>query len=154
MKVSLIAALSENGVIGVENRLPWNLPEDLKRFRELTTGHPIIMGRKTFESIGRVLSNRRNIIITRNTGYRVVGAEVAHSLEAALALTAQASEVFVIGGAEIYRQALPLGHRLYLTRVHQQIEGDAFFPQWEEKEFRETQREDHPGFSFLVYDRG
>jgi dihydrofolate reductase len=160
MKISLIAALSENRVIGRENRLPWSLPEDLQRFRELTTGHPVILGRKTYESIGRVLPKRQNIIITRNRDYRISGAEVVGSLDEAIARAdASSGEIFIIGGAEIYQQALPRADRLYLTLVHAEVEGDAFFPEWPRERFVEVSREerkgpDHPvAYTFLVFDR-
>jgi dihydrofolate reductase len=157
MRVSLIAAMSETRAIGVENRLPWNLPEDLKRFRELTSGHAVIMGRKTHESIGRLLPNRRNIIISRQPGYRVEGAMVVSSLEGALAACDSGeSEAFVIGGAEIYRLALPRADRLYLTLIHERIPGDAFFPEFDPGAFRETSREEREAstrYSFVVLDR-
>lgn len=143
-RISLIVAMSENRVIGVENRLPWNIPEDLKRFKKITRGHPIVMGRKTFESIGRVLPERTNIVITRDRAYRVEGAAVCHSLDEALDWARRspgADEIFVIGGSEIFRLALPLASRLYLTEVRWPFEGDAFFPSFDEEEYRETLRE-------------
>lgn len=134
--ISLIAALSENHVIGVQNRLPWSLPDDLKRFKRLTSGHPVIMGRKTYESIGRPLPNRENIVISRQPGLAIAGVRTAVSLEAAIQTAEERSElrnpeIFVIGGAEIYRLALPLAERLYLTLIHKTFEGDAHFPDWE-----------------------
>lgn len=124
--VALIVAASENGVIGRDGVMPWRLPSDLKSFRRLTMGRPVIMGRKTFQSIGKALDGRRNMIVSRNRGFAVPGAEVFSSLEAAIS-AAGAGEIFVIGGAEIYRAALALAARIYLTRVHATLEGDATF---------------------------
>jgi len=128
--------MAENGVIGRDNALPWHLPNDLKRFKALTTGHSIIMGRRTFESIGRVLPDRRTIVITRNPEFRAPGAEVAHSLDDALALTEGEDEVFVVGGAELYRTALAQVDRIYLTMVHATVEGDVRFPAWNPAHWR------------------
>jgi dihydrofolate reductase len=130
--LSLIVAVAENGCIGVENKLPWHLPEDLKRFREITRGHPVIMGRKTFESIGRPLPQRQNIVITRDPSYSAPGIQAVTSLEQAIELASATNprEIFVIGGAEIYRLAFPRADRLYLTVVHLEVRGDAFFPEW------------------------
>ncbi len=130
MTLSLIVAVAENGVIGRANQLPWRLPEDLQRFRRITTGHPVIMGRKTFESIGRPLPGRTNIVVSRTGVFP--GTVSAHSLEEALTEASRASgagEIFVIGGGEIYRAALPLATRIHLTRVHSSVEGDATFPE-------------------------
>lgn len=143
MTLSVICAVAANGVIGRDNRLPWRLPADLKRFKALTRGHAIIMGRKTHESLGRPLPGRTNIVITRQPGYRAEGCRVAGSLEQALALATDDSEVFVIGGAMLYAQALPQANRIYLTRVHQEIPGDTRMPAWDEAAWRETAREDH-----------
>ncbi len=130
MKVSIIAAMAENGVIGRGGQLPWRLSADLKRFKRLTMGHTVIMGRKTWESIGRPLPGRRMIVVTRQAGYRAEGIEVVGSFDEALAMaqSAGAEEVFVIGGAEIYRLALPRADRLYMTLVLAEVEGDAKFP--------------------------
>jgi len=128
MEISIIVAIAENGVIGGGNELLWHIPDDLKRFKRITSGHSVIMGRKTFESIGKPLPNRRNIVITRNSEFRVDGIEVANSLRTALEMTKSEDEVFIIGGGEIYRQALPLANKLYITRVHDKYEGDTFFP--------------------------
>ena len=163
MKVSLIAALARNRVIGKENRLPWHLPQDLKRFRALTTGHAVIMGRKTFESIGKPLPGRKNIVITRNQDYAPQGVARAASLDEALAIANSSgeTEAFVIGGAEIYRIAMPRADRLYLTWIDQEPEGDAFFPEWNDGDFRELSREEFQGsaenplsFSYLLLERG
>jgi dihydrofolate reductase len=151
--ISLIAAMTEKRVIGVRNQLPWKLPEDMKRFRELTTGHPIIMGRKTYDSIGRPLPKRENLVISRQPGLKIEGAQVFSSLESALerALKLDEKEVFVIGGAEIYRQALARADRLYLTLVHQDYEGDAHFPEWESLgPWRTLERVEAPSHTFLT----
>ena len=158
-RLSLIAAVAANGVIGSDNALPWRLPEDLKRFKALTLGHPVIMGRKTYESIGRPLPGRRNIVVTRNAAYQTDGCEVVASLAAALAACQGGSdEIFVIGGAQIYAEALPLAQRLYLTEIHAGFAGDAHFPAFDRNTWRETARERHRGeediaFDFAVYDR-
>jgi dihydrofolate reductase len=160
-RISVIAALARNRVIGIENRLPWRLPEDLAHFKALTLGHPILMGRKTFESLGRPLPGRTNIVITRNPDYRPEGCQVAASIPAAIALCKDADEVFFIGGAELYAQAIPLADRLYLTEVDIEAEGDAWFPNYERSAFTEISRESHTGekgdrvgFDFVVYQRG
>lgn len=159
-RISIIAALARNRVIGIENRLPWKLPEDLAHFKALTLGYPILMGRKTFESLGRPLPGRTNIVITRNPDYRPEGCKVAASIADAVASCGEASEVFFIGGAELYRQVLPLADRLYLTEVKIDAEGDAWFPEYDRAAFREVGRESHRGekadrlaFDFVVYDR-
>jgi len=152
-RLALIAAVAANGVIGSDNALPWRLPEDLKRFKALTLGHPVIMGRKTFESIGRPLPGRRNLVITRNAGYRADGCEVLDSLEAALAACAGSTdEVFVIGGAQIYAEALPLAQRLYLTEIRRDYPGDARFPEWSRAQWKEVARERRCGEDGLPYD--
>ena len=159
-RISVIAALAKNRVIGIENRLPWRLPEDLAHFKALTLGHPILMGRKTFESLGRPLPGRTNIVITRNADYKPDGCLVADSILAAIALCEDAEEVFFIGGAELYTQAIPLAHRLYLTEVNIEAEGDAWFPDYDRSAFTEVERESHigkkgdaVGFDFVVYER-
>lgn len=160
MRVSIIAALAENRVIGVNNTLPWRLPNDLKHFRRLTTGHAIVMGRKNYESIGKPLPERTNIVVTRNRDYRASGCLVAHSLDEALTLARGDPEIFVIGGAEIYREALPRAGRLYLTEVHATVAGDTFFPEIERNDWKETARERHEAddkhayaYSFVVLER-
>ena len=159
--VSLIAAMSENRVIGRGGNLPWNLPEDLQRFRRITRGHPVILGRKTYDSIGRPLPERLNLVVTRQSGWSAPGVEVHATLDSALeralsdARARGLQEVFVIGGGEIYQQALPSAARIHLTRVAASLPGDAYFPVFEE-EFAETMREDRPGppaYSFLTYER-
>ena len=160
MIVSLIAAAAENDVIGAHGALPWKLPADLKRFRALTSGHAVIMGRKTYESIGRPLPKRRNIVVTHQADFAPAGCEVVHSLGDALALVAGEADVFVIGGGEIYRQALPLAHRIHLTRVHAAVEGDTSFPALDALEWREVARDDHAAdgenqyaYTFLTYEK-
>ncbi len=157
MRLSAIVAMSQNRVIGNKNQLPWKLPEDLKKFREITSGHPIVMGRKTFESIGRVLPHRENVIISRQAGYHVQGARVVQSLEQAIDYYQhKEEELFIIGGSEIYRLAFPRIERLYLTLIHQDMDGDTFFPDFKLSEFREISREDHTGqfsYSFLILER-
>jgi dihydrofolate reductase len=158
--LALIAAVAQNGVIGVDNRLPWRLPDDMRRFRALTTGHSIIMGRKTWESIGRPLPDRQNIVVTRQRDFQAPGSNVVASLEAALAAVIMPEPVFVIGGEALYREALPLASRLYLTEIHQDFLGDAHFPGYARSAWRETMRESRRaespggfGFAFTAYER-
>ncbi len=162
MKISLIVAASENNVIGKDNDLLWSLPDDLQFFKETTEGHPIILGRKNYEAIGRALPNRRNIIVSRQEDLEVDGCEVTSSVEEAIELAKETEneEIFITGGGEIYRLALPLANRIYLTRVHAEIEGDVFFPELSEEEWEEVDRKEHPAdekheyaFTFLIYDR-
>jgi dihydrofolate reductase len=139
--VSLIVAMANNGVIGKDNRLPWHLPEDLKRFKRLTMGHHIIMGRKTYESIGKLLPGRTSVIVTRRQDYLVPGAIIAHSLEEAIERCASDHEIFVIGGAEIYRAALSLADRLLITQIDREIAGDTLFPPVDWSRWREIERQ-------------
>lgn len=156
--VSIIVAAAENNAIGKDNKLLWRLPDDLKFFKQTTSGHPVIMGRKTYESLGKPLANRHNIIITRQPDYHAEGTEVVNSLRDALALCQDEQEVFIVGGAEIYRQALPVTDKIYLTRVHAALDGDTFFPvldnhiwQLVSKDSRMAD-EKHPySYSFLIY---
>ncbi len=143
MKISLIAAMADNGVIGRNNRLPWRLSADLQRFKALTMGKPIVMGRKTWESIGRPLPGRTNIVVTRDVGYRAEGCVVVHSIDQALEVAAGSDEVMVIGGANLYRQLLDRADRLYLTQVRADVEGDAWFPDFDRAQWREVERESH-----------
>lgn len=133
--VSIIVAVAENGVIGDKNALLWHISEDLKYFKSVTTGHPVIMGRKTYESLGRPLPNRTNVVVTRQQ-IEIPGCTVAHSVEEAVGLFPAAEEVFIIGGAQVYAQALPLADRFYLTRVFHAYEGDTRFPAWDEQQWR------------------
>ena len=162
MRISLIVAATENNMIGRDNTLPWSLPDDLKFFREKTEGHPILLGRKNYESIGRALPNRRNIIISRQKDLTIDGCEVAASIEEAidLAQTDEDEEIFVIGGGEIYKLALPLADRVYLTRIHTEAEGDVYFSDLPADEWEEVSSEEHAAddrheyaFTFLTYDR-
>ncbi|WP_264511171.1 dihydrofolate reductase [Flavobacterium sp. N1719] len=142
--ITLIAAAAENNALGKDNQLVWHLPDDFKRFKALTTGHYIIMGRKTFESFPKPLPNRTHVIITRQTDYAYENCIVVHSLEAAIASCPNDEENFIIGGAEIYRQALPFADKIELTRVHATFEADAFFPELDEKEWKIESEEFHP----------
>lgn len=145
LRVTLIAALAKNRAIGINNTLPWRLPEDLKHFKALTLGHPIIMGRKTWDSIGRPLPGRTNIVISRSTDYAPAGALLATSLDAALrlALDSGAAEAFVIGGADIYRQSMPFADCLQLTEIDHEFAADTFFPSFDAGSWQETARESH-----------
>lgn len=151
MIISIIAAVASNGVIGRNGGLPWHLPADLRRFREITAGHAVIMGRKTFESIGRPLPDRVNIVVSRQAAYGTAGIVVAGSLQAALALAAGEDEVFICGGGEIYRQALPLADRIYLTVLDQPFDGTVFFPEIQQDAFIEVSREPFGGEPGGVY---
>jgi dihydrofolate reductase len=166
MKIALIVAMAQNGVIGRDNKMPWHLSEDLKYFKKVTMGKPVIMGRNTFESIGKPLPGRDNIIISRNPDYEADGISVVGSVEDALDLASQltdhdaGTEIMIVGGAQIYAQTLPLAQRLYLTEVHADVHGDARFPAFNRDEWRLVAREDHPAaganpyaYSFLVLDR-
>lgn len=159
-RISLIAALSDDGVVGIENRLPWRLPADLRWFKRQTMGKPIVMGRKTFQSLGRPLPGRTNIVVSRDPAFQADGCLVVHSLDQALAAAGGADEVMIIGGASLYTQALPRAERLYLTYVHGRFQGDAWFPPFDPRDWREIQREDHPAddrnpwpYSFLILER-
>jgi len=140
--LTLIVAVSDNGIIGRDGGLPWRLPEDLKHFRRLTLGNTVLMGRKTFESLGKPLEGRANWVLTRDPAFAPAGARVFRDLDAALAAQPQ-GELLVIGGAELYRQTLPLASRLELTRVHARVEGDTHFPDYDAAQWRETARVDH-----------
>jgi dihydrofolate reductase len=161
MTLSLIWAMADNRVIGIENRLPWKLPADMKWFRQNTMGKPIIMGRLTFESFGaKPLPGRRNIIVSRNPDYTAEGIETFTSLEDAIAATAHAEETMLIGGMSLYTQALPLADRLYMTLVHANVEGDAWFPEFDLQQWQQTQRSDFPTdeknlypYSFITLDK-
>ena len=142
-RVSLIAAVAENGVIGVNNTLPWRLPTDLKRFRALTRGHYVIMGRKTCESLGRPLPDRINLVVSRNRDFHAEGFIVVRSLAAALSAAPKDQEVFIIGGASLYRQALPQAGHIYLTVVHAEFTGDTRFPDFNHDDWREVERLKH-----------
>jgi dihydrofolate reductase len=162
--ISILVAMAKNRVIGRNNALPWQLPPDLRRFKELTMGHHIVMGRKTYESIGRPLPGRTNVIITRQAGYQVPGAIVVASIDQALKVCSAGKEVdqeiFVIGGAQIYRQSLGLCQRIYITEIQQEFDGDTLFPELNQQEWREISREKHRlnddnglEYHFVVLDR-
>ncbi|MDJ0739634.1 MAG: type 3 dihydrofolate reductase [Gammaproteobacteria bacterium] len=142
-KLSLIAAMSDNGVIGRDNRLPWRLPADLAHFKRLTIGKPIIMGRRTWESLPGLLPQRRHIVVTRDAGYRADGALVVHSLHEAIAAAGDVDEMLIVGGADLYAQTIPLATRMYLTYVHDRIAGDAHFPEFDADQWKEVARERH-----------
>jgi dihydrofolate reductase len=160
MRLSIIAAMSANRVIGSNNDLPFRLPADLKRFKSLTMGHHLIMGRKTFESIGQPLPGRSTVVITHQTGYAPAGVLVAHSIEQALEIAAEDDEVFVAGGGQIYQQLLPRADRLYLTSIHEEFEGDTHFPEFEKSDWKLISEDSHEPdeknpypYSFLIYER-
>jgi dihydrofolate reductase len=159
-RISIIAALARNRAIGRNNGMPWRLPEDLKRFRRLTMGNAVVMGRKTFESIGSPLAGRSNIVITQSRDWHCSGCMVAHTLESALAAAAESPETFVIGGAQIYALAMPLAQRLCLTEIERDFDGDAFFPEYDLSAWREVSRErrfeggaEGFGYAFVEYER-
>ena len=143
MIISIIVAATDDDVIGKGNTLPWRLPDDLKRFKQLTMGKPIVMGRKTFESIGKPLPGRRNIVMTREPNYHREGVEVVHGTGEAVAATASAPEVMVIGGADLFRLFLPLAGRIHLTRVHGNIEGDVMWPALDNRQWEVIESERH-----------
>ena len=160
MKISLIVAAATNNVIGRDGGLPWHLSEDLKRFKRLTTGKPIIMGRLTHESIGKPLPDRRNIVISSREGLKIEGCEVVATPDAALALVAGAEEVMIIGGGKVYEQVLPTADRIYMTRVDATPDGDTFFPEINNEEWQVVEQEDisagksgELGYSFITLDR-
>ncbi|MDQ7016683.1 MAG: type 3 dihydrofolate reductase [Gammaproteobacteria bacterium] len=161
MKLSIIVAMDRNRLIGNNNQLPWHLPADLQFFKKTTLGKPILMGRKTHESIGRPLPGRRNIIISRNLDYQANGCDVVHSIEAALELVHECEEAMLIGGATLYQQALPLAQRLYLTLVEAECEGDCWFPDYQQHEkWQEISRETHHAdeknqfnYNFVILDK-
>ena len=170
MRLSLIVAMAKNRTIGLDGAMPWHIPEDLKFFKRVTMGHPVIMGRKTYQSIGAALPGRTNIVVTRNKDFEVADADVVHDLSEALTKAKATEElwrpdggreeIFVIGGADIYGQALPEAQRIYMTEVHQELPGDAFFPELAEGEWKETDRQDRdpetPGgsaYSLVILDR-
>ena len=158
MKLALICAMADNRVIGRNNNLPWHLPEDLKYFKRVTMGNCIIMGRKTWESIGRVLPGRTNIVVTANPDYLAEGVRVVHSLEEALSLAESISEIdgseeaFIIGGAGLYQTALPMAQRFHLTRVHADVEGDTYLAEFDQSQWREISRQEFQKSDTNPYD--
>jgi dihydrofolate reductase len=160
MLIAIIAAMDRNRLIGDGDRLPWRLPADMRRFRALTMGKPIIMGRRTHESIGKALPGRRNIVLSRNADYRAPGCAVASDLEEALSMCIDEQELMIIGGAQLYKEALARAHRLYLTLLHASFSGDTWFPEYDYRQWREVSREDHEAgadspcaFSFVDLER-
>jgi len=157
-RIFLVAAVAKNGVIGARGKMPWHLPEDLKHFKQLTLGHPVIMGRRTWESLGKPLPGRENIVVSRKAGFEAPGASVATTVEAAVALCTGEPVAFVIGGAEIYAAAMPLADGIVLTEIQRDYEGDTNFPGWDRKAWRVAQREAHTSstgvrFDFVRYER-
>ena len=160
MGLSIVVAMDNNGLIGKDNQLPWHLPADLAYFKKITTGKSILMGRKTYDSIGRPLPNRRNIVITRNTKIMITGCEVVSSIDEALLLTENEKEVMVIGGASLCEQLLPKVNRLYITRIDSEFEGDIYFPTYDASSWRQVSSESHPkdiannySYHFIVLER-
>ena len=158
-RISIISALAQNRTIGIDNTLPWRLSEDLKYFKALTLGHHILMGRKTYESIGKPLPGRTTVIITRSNYAAPEGVKSAHSLQEAIDVCGADEEIFFVGGAELYAQALPLADRLYLTEIQAEVEGDAWFPDYDRTHWREVSRDRRSDeasgldYHFVVYDR-
>ena len=157
-RIYLIAAVASNRVIGMNGKLPWHLPEDLKHFKDITVGHPIIMGRRTWESLGKALPGRENIVVTRTAGYDAPGAAVASSLGAALALCTDEPVAFVIGGQQLFVDSLAVATGLVLTEISRDYAGDTWFPEFDRSQWRETQREAHTAtdgmrFDFVLYER-
>mgnify|MGYP001568386396 CR=1 FL=1 len=159
-KVSIIVAMANNRVIGINNTLPWHLPADLKHFKTLTMGHHIVMGRKTYESIGKPLQGRISVVITRNPNYTAEGITITHTLEAAIAVCGDDPEIFIIGGAELYRQAIQLADRIYLTEIDLDVMGNAYFTKLDKNEWHETGRISHTPdeknlhrYDFVTYNR-
>src|SRR5258706_9386132 len=162
MTISFIVAVSENNVIGEDNKLPWHLPSDMKYFKKKTWAMPVVMGRKTFEALGKPVEGRTNIVITRQTDWKAGGVEIKHSIEQAIveATKLDAKEIFIIGGAEIFSAALPSADRIYFTLIHHNFEGDAFFPELKQEEWKLASKKDHEAdeknkyaHSFQVWER-
>jgi dihydrofolate reductase len=157
-RVYLVAAVAANGIIGANGKLPWHIPGELQHFKKLTLGHPVIMGRRTWESLKGPLPQRENIVVTRRAGYEAPGAAVANSLDAALALCVGEPVAFVIGGTELFEQSLPIAAGMVLTEIQRDYEGDTWFPQWDRSQWKESQREAHTApdgtrFDFVLYER-
>jgi dihydrofolate reductase len=157
--IALIAAVSENGVIGVDNKLPWYIPEDLKRFKKLTSGNVVIMGRKTYQSIGKPLPNRLNIVISRNKDLVIPGCLVVHTMNQAIRKAGTDKDIFIIGGGEIYNIGMVYANKIFLTKIHQEVEGDTTFPEiveWDEYKdmawgWHELEREEKEGYTNIIY---
>lgn len=160
MRISIIVAMDNNGLIGKDNTLPWHLPADLAYFKKNTTGKVVLMGRKTYESIGKALPNRRNIIVTRNIEFQAQGCEVVNSIQDALEIAKNEQEIMIIGGVSFYSQTLKKADRLYITQIDSRFDGDAYFPQFDKSNFIEISKENHKAdeknpydYSFVVLDR-
>ena len=159
LEIIIIAAIADNNVIGNKNTIPWYIPEDLKRFKEITTGNPVIMGRNTFESIiariKKPLPNRENYVLTRNQEYTPEGIHIAHTLQEALeqVRTSGKTKAYIIGGQQVYQEAIPIAHTLEITHVHQNPTGDTFFPDISKAHWKETRREQHEEYDFIRYER-
>ena len=158
LRIYLLVAVASNGIIGANGQLPWHLPEDLQHFKRLTMGHPVIMGRRTWESLKGPLPGRENIVVTRTPGYEAPGAAVASSLESALALCAGESVAFVIGGSRLFEESLPIADGLVVTEIHKDFAGDTWFPPYDRSRWREAQREAHTAadgmrFDFVLYEK-
>ncbi|MCW5588208.1 MAG: type 3 dihydrofolate reductase [Legionellales bacterium] len=158
--ISLIAALAHHRVIGYQNQLPWHMPNDLAFFQEKTLYKPVIMGRRSFESLGKPLPQRRNIIVTRNRNYQAAGCDVVHSLTAAIELVKQEPEIMITGGAHIYRESLTIADRMYLTFIDAEVPGDTFFPEWDSDAWEIISREEYSAddknpydYSFVIFDK-
>ena len=158
--ISIIAAIGNNWVVGINNKLPWDLPADMEHFRQKTLGKPVIMGQKTLESIGKPLPGRTNIVLTLDENFHPQGCTVAHSIEEALGAAKDFEEVMICGGVSIYKQFLPLADRMYLTRIKNDFEGDAFFPEFDWEDWKEVERIEHPAgdgnpykYSFITLER-
>ena len=158
--ISVIAAMARNRVIGRDNSLPWHLPADLRRFKALTMGKPMIMGRRTWESLPGLLPGRRHIVVTRNRDYEADGADIAHSLDDAISLAGDVAEVMIVGGARLYEEALPIANRIHLTLINAEVNGDAFFPEIDEASWTEISGESHEaddknpfGYRFVTLER-
>lgn len=157
-RVYLVAAVAANGIIGAGGRLPWHIPEELQHFKRLTLGHPVIMGRRTWESLKAPLPERENIVVTRTAGYEAPGAAVAASLDAALALCFGEPVAFVIGGTRLFEEAMPIAAGMVITEIKRDYDGDIWFPKWDKNDWRESQREAHTApdgtaFDFVLYER-
>ena len=157
-RVYLVAAVASNGIIGANGKLPWHIPEELRHFKRLTLGHPVIMGRRTWESLKGPLPQRENIVVTRRAGYEAKGAAVASSLEAALAMCIGEPVAFVIGGTQLFEEAMPIAAGMVLTEIQRDYDGDTWFPKWDRRQWRESQREAHAAedgtrFDYVLYER-
>jgi dihydrofolate reductase len=157
-QIYLVAAVASNGIIGANGRLPWHFPEELRHFKEVTLGHPVIMGRRTWESLKGPLPGRKNIVVTRTPGYPAPGASVAPSLQAALALCADAPKAMVIGGSQLFAESLPIAAGLELTEIHKDYPGDTSFPEYDRAKWQERRREPHTAsdgtrFDYVLYER-